>query len=373
MSVQSLAVVASAFIASTLFENEPAGFLSVTVMGIALANQTLVSIRGVVVFKEMLRTLILPALFIILAARLPMSDLPLIDVRAFIFLGFLILVIRPAAVFGSMRSSGLSVREKVFLSSMAPRGIVAAAVASLFSDRLIEAGVPGANAIVVLVFFVVSSTVIFYAAVSPLLAHVLKVSRPRSGGILFFGASDFAIELARALKEEGAEVLLIDRNADRVRAAGQAGLEAVSEDVFSDEVLDQVEERGLGRLLALTPNQEANSLAVEHFRYVMNPGETYQLVPPEKSKLREGHHLVGRFLFEQGMDFNRLEAAFWGKTISRIHPEASRAGCSPLFWSDGKGGIEFSTTDHEGLPGPGKTLFALVPKRSNGVEIASPS
>lgn len=355
-----LTMVVAAFIVATLLENEPTGFLSVTIMGIVLANQSWISIRGVVVFKEHLKSLVLPTLFIILAARLPLSDLPLINGRAFIFLLFLILVVRPVAVFIATRSSRFSWQEKVFLSLMAPRGIVAAAVASLFSERLVAAGVIGASSLVIQVFFIVSATVIFYAIVSPILAHVLKLARPRSSGILIFGASNFAVRLALALKGEGADIVLVDRNPEKVKVAEEAGLEVINEDIFSEDVQEVVEEKGFGRFLALTPNQEANSLAIEHFRHFMEPGEMYQLMPPQKSKLCEGHHLVGRLLFDKKMDFYHLEEASGCKEISRIETRTEEGVYNILFSSDGNGSIVFNTTDHKEVLGSGKVLYGLV-------------
>ncbi|MBF0122710.1 MAG: cation:proton antiporter [Candidatus Omnitrophica bacterium] len=368
-----LTVVVAAFIVSALLENEPTGFLSVTVMGIALANQRLIPIRGVLVFKEMLKSLILPALFIILAARLPLSDLPLINGRVFIFLLFLILIVRPLAVFLSSRSSGLHWKEKLFLSFIAPRGIVAAAVASLFSDRLVQAGMKGAGELVILVFFVVSSTVIFYAIVSPLLAHFLKLSRPRSSGILVFGANKFSIALSLALKEQGSDVLIVDRNEEQIAAAESAGLEVIKEDIFSEEVFEVVEERGLGRFLALTQNPEANSLAISHFRHLTEPGELYQLTPPRKSKLRAGHHLVGRLLFDEEMDFYVLQDLTEKGAIAKLigadqghKPEA----CPILFSSDGKGKVAFFTTEHHEGSFSGRDVFGFRDAREVKQEIS---
>lgn len=357
-----LTVVVTAFIVSALIENEPAGFLSVTIMGIVLANQTFIPIRSVIVFKEMLKSLILPALFIILAARLPLGDLPLIDGRAFIFLLFLILFVRPMAVFLASRASGLHWQEKLFLSFMAPRGIVAAAVASLFSDRLVQAGMKSAGDLVILVFFIVSSTVIFYAVAAPLLANSLKLSRSRSSGILIFGANKFSIALARVLKAQGLDVLMVDRNDEQIETARASGLEVIKEDIFSEEVFTIVEEHGLGRFLALTQNPEANSLAIEHFRHLMEPGELYQLTPPEKSKLRTGHHLVGRFLFDEKMDFYSLQNEVEQNVITMLQrndqgPLSERYPV--LFSRDGKGKIVFCTTEDDEDDFSGKDIFAF--------------
>ena len=140
----TLAVVMVVFSLSDLVLSE-SGLLAVTVMGSALASQNVVTVRHIVEFKENLRVLLISALFVILAARLPISDPAYSDPGSLWFLAVLILVVRPASVALSTIGTFLTWRERVFLGFMAPRGIVAAAVASIFSLELMELGYPGAE------------------------------------------------------------------------------------------------------------------------------------------------------------------------------------------------------------------------------------
>ncbi len=143
-SAVTLAVVMLVFSLSDLVLSE-SGLLAVTVMGSALASQKVVTVRHIVEFKENLRVLLISALFVILAARLPIRDPAYTDPGSLLFFASLVLIVRPASVALATFGTFLSWRERVFLAFMAPRGIVAAAVASIFSLKLIAMGYPGAE------------------------------------------------------------------------------------------------------------------------------------------------------------------------------------------------------------------------------------
>ncbi|RME19732.1 MAG: hypothetical protein D6800_13910, partial [Candidatus Zixiibacteriota bacterium] len=154
----ALMMVVLVYTGANAFQDE-AGLLAVTVMGIALANQQYVSIKHITEFKENLRVLIISSLFIILSARLPVSETGLGDVASWLLVGLLILVVRPAAVFVSTIGAGLRWRERLLLAWMAPRGIVAAAVVSVFAIRLAQSGHGGYEAMVPITFQVIIGTV----------------------------------------------------------------------------------------------------------------------------------------------------------------------------------------------------------------------
>jgi NhaP-type Na+/H+ or K+/H+ antiporter len=119
---------------------EESGLLAVTIMGIALASQKRVSMEQSLEFTEHVRMLLISTLFILLTARMDLSDITGLPIATLAFVAVVIFVARPASVLLSTVRSGLSVRERVFLSAMAPRGVVAAAVSSLFALELVETG-----------------------------------------------------------------------------------------------------------------------------------------------------------------------------------------------------------------------------------------
>ena len=173
----TLAVVLVTFAVSDLIRAE-SGLLAVTLMGIALANQQKVSVEGIVEFKEELRDLFLAILFIVLSARLGLEELTSVaTLGTLVFVLALVLVVRPVAVLVSTFRSDLPGRERAFLSWMAPRGIVAASVASVFGLELADAGISGAEALTPLAFLVILATVAVYGLTTAPVARRLGVAK----------------------------------------------------------------------------------------------------------------------------------------------------------------------------------------------------
>ncbi len=363
----SLAVVVSVFTASNWFQAE-SGLLAVTVMGVALANQKTVTVKHIVEFKENLRVLLIASLFVLLAARLQLSDLAHLGLSSLAFLGVLIFIARPVAVALSTVKSGLSWRERFFLSWMAPRGIVAAAVASIFALSLAEAGYPQAERLVPLTFMVIIGTVTIYGLTASPLARWLKLSEPHPQGVLIAGAHPWARAIAKALQAQGYQVLIIDTNRVDISAARMDGLPTYYGSVFSEYILDEIELGGIGRLLALTSNDEVNSLAALHFADVFSRAEVYQL-PPEDEAVSA--HLRGRLLFRTGITYTELEQRFArGEEIktTKLTPEfdykafQARYGETeiPLFLINENGNLVVLTKDSQPEPRSGQLLISLV-------------
>ncbi|MCH8144789.1 MAG: sodium:proton antiporter [Gemmatimonadetes bacterium] len=317
----TLAVVMVVFSLSDLVLSE-SGLLAVTVMGSALASQNVVTVRHIVEFKENLRVLLISALFVILAARLPISDPAYSDPGSLWFLAVLILVVRPASVALSTIGTFLTWRERVFLGFMAPRGIVAAAVASIFSLELMELGYPGAEKLAPVMFLVIVGTVALYGLGAGRVARWLGVATPNPQGMLLLGASGWVRAVAQALKAEGVEVTLVDSNRKNVAQARQDGLEAKCDNILAEYAFEDLELDGIGRFLALTPNDEVNSLATVHASDVFERSNVYQLAPEgadEGGRLTEmPAHLQGRILFDTVATHAEMTKRFaQGATIKR--------------------------------------------------------
>lgn len=292
------------------------GLLAVTAMGSALASQTIVSIRAIVEFKENLRVLLISVLFIVLAARLPLHDPDYLSFGSFLFLAGLTFLVRPAAVALSTLGSKLNWRERVFLGFMAPRGIVAAAVASVFAEELVHAGYATAERLVPLVFLVIVGTVGLYGIFAPVAARVLRVATPNPQGVLLVGAAAWVRATAAVLQKSGFNVVLVDSNWANAAAARRQGLHAVYTNILTDRALEELELHldGIGRLLALTPNDEVNALATLHLEEVFDRAHVYQLPPPSGERAREARgipqHLRGRLLFGASATHQSLSERF---------------------------------------------------------------
>lgn len=369
----ALLLAMAAFVASNVLQPE-SGLLTVTVMGLALANQRWVSIRHIVEFKENLRVLLIGSLFVLLAARLQVGDVLALGWQGLVFLAVLILVARPLSVWVSTFGSDLTGREKTFMSWMAPRGIVAASVSSLFAFELVEAGFPAAQQLVSVTFLVIVGTVTLYGLTAGPLARYLGISEADPQGVLIVGAHEFGRSLAAALQAQGIRALLLDSNENNVLAGPREGLEVQLGDVLSENTMDELDLQGIGRLLALTSNYEVNSLAALHFGEVFSRAEVYQLSPEAGAEVDEEHpqHLRGRRLFG-------LENHYWwfeeqldrGGLVAAI-PLTEKFGYAqlqqrydnmavPLFLITARGQLLVYTAESQPLPRAGQTLICLIP------------
>jgi NhaP-type Na+/H+ or K+/H+ antiporter len=370
----TLAMVISAYMSANYLQPE-SGLIATTLMGIIMANQGKVNIRHILEFKENLSILIISVLFIILSARLDLEIIYFISFKIVAFLIILIVLVRPLSVYISTIGSGLTWREKTFLSWVAPRGIVAAAISSVFALRLAESEIPQSEILVPLTFIVIVGTVIFYGLVAPPLSKRLKVAQSNPQGLLIIGAHDWALEIGNALLQEGIDILMIDTNRPAVSKAKMMKIPSVYGSALSPVVLDEVNLAGIGRILALTSNDEVNSLAVLHYNDVFDKEELYQLRPKKEGKQDvdkfSAKHLQGRYLFDDRYDFYSITRLYEeGYTIKAIkitqkfnyNAITNYYGNSfiPLFIISEEKNVTIITTDSAEKPKPGQTLIALL-------------
>ncbi len=368
----TLSIVVGVFTLSNLAQEE-SGLLTVTLMGILLANQKKVAVKHIIEFKENLRVLLISGLFILLSARLELSELRDLTLGSLAFVLLLIVAVRPLSVFLSTAGTTLNTKEKIFLSWMAPRGIVAAAVASIFSLKLVSAGIEGAERLVPITFLIIVATVALYGLTAKPLARWLGLAQRHPQGFLIMGGHFWARKIAEALHAQGFEVRVADTNWEKVRASRMAGLPTYYGSVLSEYALDEIELDGIGRLLALTPNDEANSLACLHFVEVFGRAEVYQLAPrvhKEKDEEESASHLRGRLLFGSKHTFEDLNERFGKGAVVKVTKLTEEFGIEqfrqrhgesaiPLFLIESAGSIRVFTIDRKLAPAAGQTLVSL--------------
>jgi len=306
-----LMVVLAVFAVSNLLRPE-SGLLTVTVMGIAMVNQKRFDIHHIIEFKENLQVLLISTLFILLGARLDLVSLGQLGVGAIAFLAVIMLVARPLSVFASTWRSDFSFQEKIFISWMAPRGIVAASVASIFSLELVEHGRPEAEVFVPLTFMVIIVTVAIYGFTAGRLAHRMGLVQENPQGVLFIGAHGWARKLALHLQHAGFRVIMADSSARNVEHAIQEGLTAYHGDILKESMVDNINLGSIGNVMALTPNDEVNSLASLHFKDVVSEHHIFQLAQPGEKDMpvTAPAQLGGRTLFGTDITFENLSLRF---------------------------------------------------------------
>ena len=365
------------------------GLLTVTVLGLTLANQRNVSLTQIFEFKKNLSVLLISCLFIVLAARIEPAAVYSLGMKSLLFLAALVVLVRPASVFLATFGSKLNWRQRTFLSLLAPRGIVAAAMSSVFALSILEAvqqrSLPAALTadvakLVPLTFVVIVGTVSIYGLIAAPVARWLGLAIRNPQGILFVGAPPWVVAVAGLLRESGVEVLLIDRSAANVARARMAGVPASAADILSRYVTEDLELFGLGRLLAVTPNFEVNTLACEEFRHQFGSANLYQLRVGENLSQRTDatHHMKGRPLFGE---------QFTAKAIERMIESGARAKRTqltekftfaefkarygedvlPMFVLDGNGQLEVLSQDSP-EPRPGTMVIGLIRDSGQGTE-----
>ena len=224
---------------------------------------------------------------------------------------------------------------------MAPRGIVAAAVSAIFALRLEEEGVRGAELIVPIVFLVIIGTIVVYGFLAGPIARALGLAEARANGVLIVGAHSIARGLAKALSDLDVTTMLVDTDPYNVTRSVALGLPARRLSVLTEEATHELDLRGIGRILALTSNDEVNALATGRFARVVRPARDVPARAVRRQR-RSGalpEELLGRIIGIDGLDYDtlderarqgwRVRSAAAGDRRSRRRPRAACSSRSP--------------------------------------------
>ncbi|WP_417659746.1 cation:proton antiporter [Pseudidiomarina sp.] len=308
-NVATLAVVLGVFAVSNALQHE-SGLLTVTVMGMVMANMRGLDLDDILEFKETLSVLLISGLFIILAARLQPDAFNSLGFPAVLLLAIIIFVVRPLSVWVSSIGTQTAFKEKVLLSWIAPRGIVAAAVSALFALKLQQAGWEEAELLVPLVFLVILSTVVLQSLTAKPLAHALKLREPPARGFLIFGANPTARLIAKSLKENKFPVLLADTNWEHIKQARMENLPVYFGNPTSEHAENNMDLTGIGHVLILSPYRQLNPVVAMHFMDWFSEDKIYALHStdhdaPARNQLPEVYRKRLK-LFGKGVTFSKL-------------------------------------------------------------------
>lgn len=317
MNVFALASVLGVFVLSDSFAHE-SGLLAVVVMGMVLGNSKSPYLKDILYFKESLSVLLISILFILLAANMNFDELLLIyNWQTALLFAIVVFVIRPLGVFLSTTNSSLKFNEKLFISWVGPRGIVAAGIASLFGLKLASKGVEGAEYITPLVFVIVLGTVLLNATTARLFAKAVGVFLKQSNGILIVGASKVSRLLGHYLETHGRHVVLIDSNQNNIAMAKELGLEAINTNIYSDSLNDNIELNDVGYLMAMTGSADINKYAIRKFQKQFGENGSFRLITREEKN--DPNNNPKEALFSNIDDYNRLtEVTLKYPTINEI-------------------------------------------------------
>ena len=263
------------------------GLLSVTVAGLVCGSRRPPALKGIVAFKSDIIDLLIGFVFILLTARLQLQQFLDFGWTGLLLVAAVILVVRPLAISASTIGAGLDWREQAFLSWVAPRGVVAASMASLFTLTLIEQQRFAHPAFLEsFVYSVIFATVLLQGPTAAPLARLLRLLEPQPNGWLIVGAHPLARDLALFLERvAGVPVALIDGNRAAVAEARALGLRAFHGDARDTSLLEEREElHGVGHLLALTDNEDLNELLCRKWEEAFGRDKLYRWASPDSNQ-----------------------------------------------------------------------------------------
>ena len=240
--------------------------------------------------------------------------------------------------------------------------------------RAAELNIPGADQLATVTFLVIVGTVAIYGLAANPLAKWLQLADDSTNGVLIAGADDWVRAFALELQASNVPVLLVDSNYNKIAKARMDGLEAACANILNEHVIHDLPLTGIGRLLAMTQNDEVNSLAVRECRHLFERSSVFQLTfNTENMHHRRGltKNLMGRELFGKGNTFSeiRAEHANGGrfKTTSLreeftyddfLSEYGDRAALLCAVSEDGT--LVLDTMDQPLQPKPGQKIITLV-------------
>ncbi|ELC9554335.1 sodium:proton antiporter [Vibrio alginolyticus] len=371
-----LMVVLGVFSVSNHIESE-AGLLTVTVMGMWLANAKDINIQQILHFKEHLTILLITGLFIFLAARISLDDFAALGSGALLLFVFMQLVSRPLSIFLSTFRSNLRLKDKLFLSWVAPRGIVAASISSLFAIKLTEYGIDEAILLVPMTFMVIIGTVVLQSATARPVALTLGVAEPAPRGFLLIGANRVAREIGQALSRYDRRVLMTDSNWEYISQVRMLGLDYYYGNPISSHADDNLNLIGIGQVVALTPDQHFNIMACMQFVDEFGEDKVHCLQKvktnvngSEKHSVAQEYH--GKLLMGGNVSYTQL-ASMLSRGADVKHTKLSdnftyqdylahHKGSSvvPLFHVEEKGKIQFCDDPEQFEPTTTSTVVSLI-------------
>ena len=278
-SSATLMIFAVVFLMFGISENiiEGSGIMSVTVAGIVIGNLKIPNLNIIKGFKEKLTLLLVSSIFILLAANLKIAEIKSIGLYGIAVVVCLMIIVRPLNIFASVRDKSITFKEKIFLSWVAPRGIIAAAAASLFTLSLSQRGFEDAQLLSSLTFMTIAVTVFVQGITAKPFAKLLGVEQTGSKGILILGGNKFSIELAKILSDNGFPVSILDSNKLNCHYAEHEGITAFCGDVLDENIWDEIDLTSTGYFYAATSNNELNSLACINARQAFYRYNIFQI------------------------------------------------------------------------------------------------
>lgn len=257
------------------------GVLAVIVAGLIVGTAKPRCLRDVKQFELELTELLIGMIFVLLAANL--------DPIAFLDLGWplvaavavVVVVLRPLAVVLSTWNTDFGWRDKAFLSWIAPRGVVAASMASLFAIEMAEVS-PHAQIIETFTFAIIATTVILQGFTAGWVARLLGVAVNRDG-VLVVGELALAQPLAESLVDAGVPALALIPEVKGDEALEELRCDELSTVIYGPplerDALEDPRFNHIGAVIAVSHNPFFNELIAERWTEHVGEDNCYRWNP----------------------------------------------------------------------------------------------
>jgi NhaP-type Na+/H+ or K+/H+ antiporter len=288
------------------------GILAVTLAGVMVGNLGVKVGSELGAFEETMTIGLIGILFVLLAADVRLAEVASLGTGGLLTVVALMLLVRPLNVAISTAHSELDWRDKAFLSWVAPRGVVAAAIASLFAGVLEAGGVEGGRELRALVFLTIAITVVVQGGTAPLVARFLGVRARGRENYVILGAEELGLALGEVLRGRGRPVLFMDSNPSHCRAAEERGFQVIFGNALALSTLARARLEQAAAVIGLTANDEVNSMFGREARDDFGVRETYVALGRGKSAVTERilEKQESRVLFDGPKDVERWNVRF---------------------------------------------------------------
>ncbi len=356
---QLAAVVGVAAVCDSI--RDDTGLIAAILMGVVIANVRGFEMPSRRPFFETLVQLIIGVLFVSISATVTPASVRHLVLPTLGLVAVLVFLTRPLVAFIATIRTELRRGEREFIGWMAPRGIVAAATASTFGSKLAADHVAGASKILPVTFLVIVATVALYGLTAGLVARRLGVTRPARTRPLLIGGDPWVIDLARAFRTAGLDVLMWASSEQQRAQIRDASFELAPGEQLASAASEGSKMEGVNTILLLTEEDDFNALAAST---LSGDPETpvYRLAPRHPSHGVVAPYTAGETLF--ALNLTRAALTARRSAGARIMTKSANGSPAPetdiLFLINPEGTLVPVTASRPPTPQPGDTLVYLA-------------
>lgn len=363
---------------------EESGLLTVTIMGITLANSRIASLTEMRRFKETVTVLLVSGLFILLTAALDLPTITSLDWRAAAFVFTLLFIVRPIAIGIATWGTELTWKERLLIGWIAPRGIVAVAITGLFGAALVDMGIEDGNKMIAYTFAVVVGSILLHGFSLIPLAAWLDLRSNEKPGVLIIGGSRWATGIAERLKAMEVPVTISDANWNHINDARLSDIPTHYGEVLSEHAHHHLDLNKFGYLIAATDNDSYNALVCTDFGPEIGRNNVYALGDNSEKHARQSMSftLGGIQLFKPSIEFRALQAKMrsdWQFQATRLtdeytfekFQESRQNDARMLLWRKPDGRLIFAANCQGASPQRNDTILTFTPPKRDKIAPAA--